>query len=416
MWLVSTRCTTKRSQLQKQPVPPTQGLRQRVMQPSPLTCIAVEWAVWCWVAHEGQDSLAHTKQCPCRAPGRLQNVKTNFTSLHSSSSSSSDGVTGEMPRPRVVVAANGVAAAPLLLACLMSGRHCRSLCSPRAGASYYTQPDSISQRPYLLDTTPRMHGQQQAQHAGAGSAADWAQTLCCTLLVSPPHQVLDAHCQACLASGRARLKGVQCTACRTGIMVQLPIADAGWYAASSAAHPEVYIWVEDLCLEAHCRRYQRILLRNIYGQLKGATFKRSFRWALQRRTQQSKGMTVCGEMGAQPSCVPGQAHSPAGNQLICCLIREANWTQLLVLETCKAMSGVVLLSNLGAQANLLPTLQLLDKLRAGQTLLAELHGLRAVQINVYFVSTGNLCRSCCTTHPARLALARATDGCHGTQR
>lgn len=57
--------------------------------PQPRTCVAVERAVWGWVAHEGQHSLAQAQQRPGRAPGRLQNVQADLARLHSSTTSSS---------------------------------------------------------------------------------------------------------------------------------------------------------------------------------------------------------------------------------------------------------------------------------------------------------------------------------------
>lgn len=52
--------------------------------PQSHTCVAVERAVWGWVAHEGQHSLAQAQQRPGWAPGRLQDVQADLTRLHGS--------------------------------------------------------------------------------------------------------------------------------------------------------------------------------------------------------------------------------------------------------------------------------------------------------------------------------------------
>jgi hypothetical protein len=51
-------------------------------------------------------------------------------------------------------------------------------------------------------------------------------------------------------------------------------------AAVCASHPEVNIWVEDFCLEAHSWRHQRVLLWYIDGQLEGPAFKWGLRGTL----------------------------------------------------------------------------------------------------------------------------------------
>lgn len=71
----------------------------------------------------------------------------------------------------------------------------------------------------------------------------------------------------------------------------LPHLEANQGLVVQQPHPEVHVGVEDLCLEAHGRGYQRVLLGHIDRQLKGAALKGSFRRALhtKRHTQCSVG-------------------------------------------------------------------------------------------------------------------------------
>ena len=52
-----------------------------IICPEQITSITIERAVWCWIWHESNDSLAYRLECPCWAPSCFQDVQTDFTSL-----------------------------------------------------------------------------------------------------------------------------------------------------------------------------------------------------------------------------------------------------------------------------------------------------------------------------------------------
>lgn len=52
-----------------------------IIGPEQITSITIERAVWCWIWHESNDSLAYRLECPCWAPSCFQYVQTDFTSL-----------------------------------------------------------------------------------------------------------------------------------------------------------------------------------------------------------------------------------------------------------------------------------------------------------------------------------------------
>jgi hypothetical protein len=64
---------------------------------------------------------------------------------------------------------------------------------------------------------------------------------------------------------------------------------------SSVTHPEVHIRVEDFCLEPHSGGHQRVLLRHIDGQLKGASLKGCLSGAL----RSSRKGPACEGMGTE---------------------------------------------------------------------------------------------------------------------
>lgn len=135
--------------------------------------------------------------------------------------------------------------------------------------------------PLLL---PRPRLQQRGRLATAVSAAS-----CAAALLSCPG--LHRHRSQPLRNSSG-LDGAACLSVKSAAAqsTRSLMASTSWLDADKCTnsqarqlqqpHPKVHVRVEDLRLEAHGRRYQRILLRHIDRQLKGATLKRSFRRAL----------------------------------------------------------------------------------------------------------------------------------------